>query len=126
MLVASKPVSCSPECCVQLVLHQGRAETTSATQKCHPTKAEFDRIFTLPADSRFPLSGHFATARNSGLDHTSRSDHPLLRRGTRASATLLLPHPLPSSFMQHKQFQACNKLVHVAVHYQRFSRIFAP
>lgn len=47
MLVVSKPVSCSPECCVQLVLHQGRAETTSATQKCHPTKAEFDRQFSL-------------------------------------------------------------------------------
>lgn len=45
MLVVSEPVSCRD--CVQLVLHQGRAETTFATQNCHPAGAEFGRQFSL-------------------------------------------------------------------------------
>lgn len=56
----------------------------------------------------------------------SRYDHPLLRTGICASATLLLPHPLPSSFIQHKQFQPCKKRVHVAEHIRGFPGFLLP
>lgn len=118
MLVVSEPVSCSPEGWVQLASHQGTAETTSATQNCHPAGAQFDRQF----NSRLPLSGHFTTARNSRFDQMARHDHPLLRAGICAGATLPLPRPLPSSFTQQKQIQACS----CCRANQRFSWNFAP
>lgn len=107
MLAVRKPVSCSTKGCVQLVLQN---RNHSSPPKL-PTGAEFDQQFSLfQLRAGYSTSGvfseHFTMARNSNLNEKDRYDYPLLRTAICVSATLyvLLPHTLPSSFIQHKQF----------------------